>query len=163
MGGVMTFVALVMLAVGTTVTLLCLAVVGALLKADDEHTPPLFAPPLTNGAGRLSHPKPQSLPQREQGRRLRLWSRALFASSTRGAITLDCMLVQTGEPFTLLLRPPDSGWFAGRVEELLREWAEENRELALELREEHGRVRTTIASGGSSVYLELARAEGLSR
>ena len=115
-------------------------------------------------------------------------SRALFASRSQDAITLDFTLVRaeegldlapalwppglpcvlpnglpSGQPFTLQLRAPDAGWFAGRVEELLCEWAEDNRELVLELREDHGRVRTTIASGDSSVYLELASTDGLTQ
>lgn len=115
-------------------------------------------------------------------------SRALFATRSRDAITLDFTLVRAeegldlppalwppelpgaltnglppGQPFTLQLRAPDAGWFAGRVEELLCEWAEDNRELMLELREDRGRVRTTIVSGDSSVHLELASADGLTQ
>ncbi|HVM07500.1 MAG TPA: hypothetical protein VM345_03470 [Acidimicrobiales bacterium] len=111
-------------------------------------------------------------PQPERGR-VRLMSRLLFARRTSDAITLDCTLVAVegqlppdvdppqGLPFTLRLRCPDTTWFAGRVEELLTEWAEENRELMLELSPDRGKVRTTIASGGSSVHLELAGAAGL--
>ena len=105
--------------------------------------------------------------------RLRLSSRLLFARRSLDAITLDCTLLEAagdlppdvhppaGLPFTLRVRCPDTGWFAGRVEELLNEWADDNRELMLELSSEHGKVRTTIASGGSSVHLELAGAAGL--
>lgn len=101
---------------------------------------------------------------------VRLLSRLLFAHRSFDAITLDCTLVAIdgdvpadidppeGLPFTVRVRCPDTTWFATRVEELLGEWADENRELLVELSPDRGRVRTTIASGGSSVHLELAGA-----
>jgi hypothetical protein len=104
---------------------------------------------------------------------LRLFSRLLFARRSTDAITLDCTLVAVdgelppgveppaGLPFTLRLRCPDTTWLASRVEELLIEWADESRELVLELAPENGKVRTTIMSDGSSVHLELAGAAGL--
>lgn len=105
---------------------------------------------------------------------VRLMSRLLFARRSFDAITLDCTLVSVdgdlpadigtppaGLPFTLRVRCPDTTWFATRVEELLTEWADDNRELVLELSPDRGRVRTTIASRGSSVHLELAGAAGL--
>lgn len=105
--------------------------------------------------------------------RIRLLSRVLFTRRHRDAITIDCLLVSVeqagpgvgapaGLPFTLQFRAPDTAWFADRVERLLMEWAEDDRELTLELREDHGKVRTVIASGRSAVHLELAGAAGLS-
>ena len=116
-------------------------------------------------------PQPSRPPHRAGQVRLR--SRLLFARRTLDAITLDCTLAgvdgplpadvdpPVGLPFTIRVRCPDTTWFATRVEDLLREWATENRELVLELVPEKGKVRTTIASGGSSVHLELAGAAGL--
>ena len=106
------------------------------------------------------------------GPRIRLLSRVLFTRRNTDAITLDCTLVSVeqagpgvsgpaGMPFTLQLRAPATEWFAERVERLLVEWADEDRELLLELREDHGKVRTRIASGESSVHLELSGAAGL--
>jgi hypothetical protein len=104
---------------------------------------------------------------RSARQRLRLLSRALFARRSFDAITLDCTLVRaegaipkqfeppSGLPFTLRLRVPDTSWFASRVEELLIQWAEDSREIVVELREDKGKVRTSIASGDSSVHLEL--------
>ena len=119
------------------------------------------APPLT------------ALPDDDRRPRIRLLSRVLFTRRHRDAITIDCLLVSVeqagagvgappGLPFTLQFRTPDTAWFADRVEQLLTEWAEEDRELTLELREDHGKVRTVIASGPSAVHLELAGAAGLS-
>ena len=105
--------------------------------------------------------------------RIRLLSRVLFTRRNRDAITIDCLLVSveqagpgigapSGLPFTLQFRTPDTAWFADRVEQLLTEWADDDRELTVELREDHGKVRTVIASGPSAVHLELAGAAGLS-
>ena len=105
--------------------------------------------------------------------RIRLLSRVLFTRRNSDAITIDCLLLSveqagpgvgapSGLPFTLQFRTPDTAWFADRVEQLLSEWAAEDRELTLELREDHGKVRTLIASGTSAVHLELAGAAGLS-
>jgi hypothetical protein len=105
--------------------------------------------------------------------RVLLLSRLLFTRRQPDSIVIDCLLVSVeqaapgvtapeGLPFTLQLRAPDTGWFAERVEHLLEEWAEESRELVLELREDHGKVRTRIASGEASVQLELSGAAGLS-
>ena len=105
--------------------------------------------------------------------RILLLSRLLFTRTHRDAITIDCLLVSVekagpgitapeGLPFTLQLRTPDTAWFADRVEQLLEQWAEETRELTVELREDHGKVRTMITSGTSSVHLELSGAAGLS-
>jgi hypothetical protein len=153
-------VALVALGLATTVALLLIAATAGPTVPDPP--PPLH--PL-----HPLHPSPRR-PAPGVGGRLRLSSRALFASRSVDAITLDCTLMRAeddadeppvGLPFTLQLRPPQAGWFASRVEELLAEWAADNRELLLELREDHGRVRTMIASGESSVYLELTSAAGL--
>ncbi|HVF33620.1 MAG TPA: hypothetical protein VM933_11345 [Acidimicrobiales bacterium] len=105
--------------------------------------------------------------------RIRLLSRVLFTRRNRDAITIDCLLVSVeqagpgvgapaGLPFTLQFRAPDTTWFADRVEQLLTEWSAESRELTMELREDHGKVSTMIASGASAVHLELAGAAGLS-
>lgn len=105
--------------------------------------------------------------------RIRLLSQVLFTRRQRDAITIDCLLVSvehagpgigapSGMPFTLQFHAPDTTWFADRVEQLLTEWSDENRELILELREDHGKVRTMISSGPSAVHLELAGAAGLS-
>jgi hypothetical protein len=105
--------------------------------------------------------------------RIRLLSQVLFTRRQRDAITIDCLLVSVesagpgvaapaGLPFTLQFRTPETAWFADRVEQLLTEWSEESRELTLELSEDHGKVRTMIASGPSAVHLELAGAAGLS-
>ena len=123
---------------------------------------------------RLARVKPAPDPTEPPARgHVRLMSRLLFARRSFDAITLDCTLVSVegsipddivppeGLPFTLRVRCPDTTWFATRVEELLSEWADDNRELVLELSPDRGRVRTTIASGGSSVHLELAGAAGL--
>lgn len=101
---------------------------------------------------------------------IRLLSRLLFARHQPGAITLDCLLVSVegpasgvapaGLPFTLQLHAPEAA-MARQVDELLDEWAGDSRELLLELSEDRGRVRTTIASGKSSVQLELSGAAGL--
>ena len=105
--------------------------------------------------------------------RIRLLSRLLFTRTNDDAITIDCLLMSVeqagpgitapeGLPFTLQLRTPDTAWFADRVEQLLELWADESRELTVELREEHGKVRTMLSSGESSVHLELSGAAGLS-
>jgi hypothetical protein len=105
--------------------------------------------------------------------RIRLLSRVLFTRRQRDAITIDCLLVSVeqagpgvgapaGLPFTLQFRTPDTAWFADRVERLLTEWADDSRELSVELREDHGKVRTVLTSGPSAVHLELAGAAGLS-
>jgi hypothetical protein len=105
--------------------------------------------------------------------RIRLLFRLLFSRTQPDGITLDCLLVSVEEaapgvhapeglPFTLRLRVPDTVWFAHRVDQLLGEWADDGRELLIELTEDHGKVRTMIASGTSSVHLELAGAAGLS-
>lgn len=105
--------------------------------------------------------------------RIRLLSQVLFTRRQHDVITIDCLLVSVehagpgvgapaGLPFTLQFHPPDTTWFADRVEHLLTEWSEDNRELVLELREDHGKVRTMISSGPSAVHLELAGAAGLS-
>ncbi len=101
---------------------------------------------------------------------IRLLSRLLFARHQPGAITLDCLLVSVegpasgvapaGLPFTLQLHAPEAA-IARQVDELLDEWTADSRELMLELSEDRGRVRTTIASGKSSVQLELSGAAGL--
>ncbi len=102
---------------------------------------------------------------------VRLLSRLLFARHQPGAITLDCLLVAVEEaapgvvappglPFTLQMRAPEER-LAEQVDELLAEWAADSRELLFELRQEEGRVRTTIASGDSKVHLELSGAAGL--
>jgi len=105
-----------------------------------------FVPPLA--------PDRDPEPRRD---RVRLLSRLLFARRSFDAITLDCTLVAVdgelppdidppeGLPFTLRVRCPETTWFATRVEELLSEWAEDNRELVLELSPDKGKVRTTIA------------------
>lgn len=107
--------------------------------------------------------------------RVRLMSRLLFARRSLDAITLDCTLVAVdgglpaavdppeGLPFALRVRCPDTAWLANRVEKLLSEWADDNRELVLELTADRDKVRTTIASGRSSVHLELADAAGPGR
>ena len=124
-----------------------------------------------NAATTLQH---QRFTDDDDGRpRIRLLSRVLFTRRNRDAITIDCLLLSVeqagpgvgapaGLPFTLQFRTPDTAWFADRVEQLLSEWAAEDRELTLELREDHGKVRTLIASGTSAVHLELAGAAGLS-
>ena len=105
--------------------------------------------------------------------RIRLLSRLLFTRTHQDAITIDCLLVSVdqagsgisapeGLPFTLQLRTPETAWFADRVEQLLEQWADESRELMVELREDHGKVRTMLSSGTSSVQLELSGAAGLS-
>lgn len=110
----------------------------------------------------------------EDGRpRIQLLSRLLFTRSNADAITIDCLLMSVeqagpgitapeGLPFTLQLRTPETAWFADRVEHLLELWADESRELTVELREDHGKVRTMISSGSSAVHLELSGAAGLS-
>jgi hypothetical protein len=104
--------------------------------------------------------------------RVRLLSRLLFTRNQDDGFTLDCLVVSveesaaginapTGQPFTLQLRAPETAWFAERVEHLLAEWADDSRELLVELSEDHGKVRTMLASNGSSVHLELSAAAGL--
>lgn len=111
-------------------------------------------------------------PDDDRRPRIRILSQVLFTRRQRDNITIDCLLVSVeqagpgvgapaGLPFTLQFHTPDTAWFADRVEHLLTEWAEDNRELTLELREDHGKVRTVIASGPSSVHLELSGAAGL--
>lgn len=129
--------------------------------------------PLTT-ALRVADPSYPPDPTRdEEAGRVRLVTRLVFARRSFDAFTLDCLLVSVdgdlpddveppeGLPFTLRLRSPDTTWFAERVEELLTDWADETRELTLELTPDRGRVRTTIASGDASVHLELAGAAGL--
>ena len=105
--------------------------------------------------------------------RIRLLSRLLFTRTQDDAITIDCLLLSIdqaapgisapeGLPFTLRLRSPETAWFAERVDHLLGEWAHESREMVVELREDHGKVRTMLSSGDSAVHLELAGAAGLS-
>lgn len=118
-------------------------------------------------------PKTPALYDDDGHPRIRLLSRVLFTRRFTDAITIDCLLVAVeqagpdldapeGLPFTLQLKTPETGWFADRVEQLLEEWAGDSRELLLELREDHGRVRTMIVSGSSSVHLELTGSAGLS-
>ena len=154
-------------AVTLSILLLLVAVISsAMLMSYALRTPvPSFA--IDDAAG------PSTAPPRRLPDAVRLFSRLLFARRSTDAITLDCTLVAVdgelppgveppeGLPFTLRLRCPDTTWFASRVEELLSEWADESRELLLELAPENGKVRTTIMSGGSSVHLELASAAGL--
>lgn len=93
---------------------------------------------------------------------VRLLSRLLFTwRAGPKALVLDCLTIPEGAPFTLELRPPDTLWFGERIEHLLAEWAEESRELTVELRNDHGKVRTMISNGSSAVHLELAGAAGL--
>ena len=117
--------------------------------------------------------RPASLFDDDGRPRIRLLSRLLFTRTHDDAFTIDCLLVAVeaagpgvtapeGLPFTLQLRAPDTAWFASRVEELLEQWADETRELTVELREDHGKVRTTLTNGTSSVHLELSAAAGLS-
>ena len=117
--------------------------------------------------------RPASLFDDDGRPRIRLLSRLLFTRTNEDAFTIDCLLLSVekagpgvtapeGLPFTLQLRAPDTAWFADRVEELLEQWADETRELTVELREDHGKVRTMLSSGSSSVHLELAGAAGLS-
>jgi hypothetical protein len=112
-------------------------------------------------------------PGEDRRPRIRLLSQVLFTRRQRDNITIDCLLVSVeqagpgvgapaGLPFTLQFRTPDTAWFADRVEHLLNEWSAENRELLVELREDHGKVRTVLTSGPSAVHLELAGAAGLS-
>ena len=104
--------------------------------------------------------------------RIRLLSRLLFTRRQPESIVIDCLLLAVeqagpgvtapeGLPFTLQLRAPDTAWFAERVDDLLTEWADDSRELMVELREDHGTVRTRIASGDASLQLELSGAAGL--
>ena len=126
-------------------------------------------------AARSRHEATKRAKEIEEDRRprIRLLSQVLFTRRNRDNITIDCLLVSvehagpgvgapSGLPFTLQFRAPDTAWFADRVEQLLTEWSEESRELTMELREDHGKVRTVIASGPSAVHLELAGAAGLS-
>ena len=103
---------------------------------------------------------------------LRLVSRLLFVFRQRDSIALDCTLVEAqggippamapppGLPFTLRLRAPDTQWFANRVEELLTEWAADDRPLVLDLVESTGHIKATLTHGDSSVHLDLAGAAG---
>ncbi len=142
---------LVVFAVVTTIVALALALAG----------PAPIPPPVA----------PEALDDRRPG--VRLLSQLLFTRRQPDGITIDCLLVAVqdagpgvgapaGLPFTLQFHTPDTAWFADRVEHLLTEWAEDSRELTVELREDHGKVRTVIASGPSSVHLELSGAAGLS-
>jgi hypothetical protein len=141
----------------TVVTTVVLLLLAFAVPAREAAQPPVPAPPRDDDR----HP------------RIRLLSRVLFTRRNRDAITIDCLLVSveqagpgvgapSGLPFTLQFRTPDTTWFADRVEQLLTEWADESRELTMELREDHGKVRTMIANGSSAVHLELAGAAGLS-
>jgi hypothetical protein len=139
----------------TLVTTLVLLVLALAVPDRDTHRSARGAPP-------------------DDGRpHIRLLSQVLFTRRQRDAITIDCLLVSVehagpgvgapaGLPFTLQFHAPDTSWFADRVEQLLTEWSDDNRELVLELREDHGKVRTMISSGPSAVHLELAGAAGLS-
>lgn len=147
----------------TVISTLALLLMALALPAIDD--PPSTSPsPNPDGAG--------SNDEDDQRPRLRLLSRLLFSRRTRDAITIDCLLLSVeqakpgvdapeGLPFTLELKTPDTTWFAERVEDLLAEWADDSRELLLELREDRGKVRTCIASGDSMVHLELSGAAGL--
>lgn len=140
--------------VACTVVTIVLLLAVAVAAPPDGSTPEVFGPD-------------------DRRPRIRLLSRVLFTRRQHDAITVDCLLVSVeqagpgigapaGLPFTLQFRTPDTAWFADRVERLLTEWADDSRELTVELREDHGKVRTVIASGPSSVHLELAGAAGLS-
>jgi hypothetical protein len=115
---------------------------------------------------------PDPIPRTEDRRRVRLLSRVLFLRRQTEAITLDCLLVAVedaapgvdapeGLPFTLQLLTPDTQWFADRINEVLTTWADECREMHVELREEHGKILTRLESGASTINLELAGAAGL--
>ncbi len=103
---------------------------------------------------------------------VRLRSRILFCRRTEEAITVDCVLIEieeavgaigapAGLPFTLQFRLPDTDWFADRAEDLLGEWAEDDLPVAVDLREDGGKVRIALASDGTLLRLELAGAAGL--
>ena len=172
MGAVAMSVGLALLVLVTTCVLVGVALAAALPRV--PRVPPELAP-LTASPTSIPTSSPTLIPTSRP--RLRLPSRILFASRSAATITLDCALVRPadvagvvlpphlapppGLPFTLQLRAPTVDWFAGRVEELLRAWAEEDREVVVELREDRGRVRTTVASEESSVHLELAGVAGL--
>jgi hypothetical protein len=152
MGATLTL-AVVVFTVVTTVVLLVLA-----MAVPDRTAQPSTTRPGAGGDGRP---------------RIRLLSQVLFTRRQRDAITIDCLLVAvehagpgvgapSGLPFTLQFHAPDTTWFADRVEQLLTEWSDDNRELVVELSEDHGKVRTMISSGPSAVHLELAGAAGLS-
>lgn len=152
MGATLTLTVVVFTVV-TTIVLLVLA-----MAVPDRETHRSAARPGTGDDGRP---------------RIRLLSQVLFTRRQRDAITIDCLLVSVehagpgvgapaGLPFTLQFHAPDTTWFADRVEQLLTEWSDDNRELVMELREDHGKVRTMISSGPSAVHLELAGAAGLS-
>jgi hypothetical protein len=151
---------IVVFTVVTTIVLLVLALAVPAPAPDD----------VPEGLEGLDHRRG---PGEDRRPRIRLLSQVLFTRRQRDNITIDCLLVSVeqagpgvgapaGLPFTLQFRTPDTAWFADRVEHLLNEWSDENRELLFELREDHGKVRTVIASGPSSVHLELAGAAGLS-
>lgn len=122
-------------------------------------------------AGSPPAPRPAFAPTTEP-RRLRLRSRLLFARRTAQAITLDAVLVDAvglpagadatpGLPFAVAVRLPDTPWLAMRVDALLTEWSENGDVILFELIDDNGRLRTTIASGESSVHLDLADTAGL--
>ena len=146
--------------VGFTVLTTILLLVLAFAVPDKPTAPPAPA-------------APTAPPADDRQPRIRLLSQVLFTRRNRDAITIDCLLVSvehagpgvgapSGLPFTLQFHAPDTTWFADRVEQLLTEWSDDNRELVMELREDHGKVRTMISSGPSAVHLELAGAAGLS-
>jgi len=146
--------------VGFTVLTTILLLVLAFAVPDKPTAPPAPA-------------APTAPPADDRQPRIRLLSQVLFTRRNRDAITIDCLLVSveqagpgvgapSGLPFTLQFVAPDTTWFADRVEQLLTEWSDDNLELTMELREDHGKVRTVNANGPSAVHLELAGAAGLS-
>lgn len=162
---VLLFASVLVLVTAAAVTLMLMAFA---VRSDPLHT---AMTRVTRDGDPFRTPAPDTPDQ--QAHRVRLVSRLLFSRRTADAFTLDCMLVTVdgdlpdevdppeGLPFALRVRCPETSWFADRVEGLLSDWAEETRELTLELTPDRGRVRTTIASGDASVHLELAGAAGL--
>ena len=143
---------------------LILAALGAALTLTGPTGPPQVAA------------TPQPIPQRESTRRtrLRLRCRVLFVQPHARSMTLDCVLdeasdgasFEAGVPFRIAVAPPDTVWFSDRVEELLAQWAAENRVLDLTVLEHAGEggkphAEVSLSSGDSLLQLELRAAAGI--
>lgn len=116
---------------------------------------------------------PEPAPTRRT--KLRVRCRVLFVHPHARSMTLDCVIdepasegeVTAGLPFSIAVAPPATSWFSDRVEELLAQWAAENRVVDLTVLElptgsaPGVRPEVAIVSGESRLQLELRAAAGI--
>ena len=120
-------------------------------------------------------PADEPAPAPTRRAKLNLRARVLFVHPHARSMTLDCVIdepategtVATGLPFSIAVAPPATSWFSDRVEELLGQWAAENRVIDLTVLEQPvgsapgARPEVAIVSGDSRLQLELRAAAGI--